>query len=109
VTLSASGGQFEDHDADNKETDGDLNVRAVGDHHLFVGSQKNTHLPLEAIIAATSVMSLSSSLAGLWVARRAAGKAVGEAKDVIGNPVGKTTDGVGRTAGRVKKVAARQG
>jgi hypothetical protein len=68
----------------------------------------NTHLLLEAIIAATSVMSLSSSLAGLWVAKRAAGKAVGEVKDVIEDPV-ETTDTVGTTAGRVKKVAARQG
>jgi hypothetical protein len=69
----------------------------------------NTHLVLEAIIAATSVMSLSSSLAGLWVAKRTAGKAVGGVKDVIEDPVAKTTDGVGRTAGRARKVASRQG
>jgi phosphopantetheinyl transferase (holo-ACP synthase) len=69
----------------------------------------NAHLLLEAIIAATSVMSLSSSLAGLWVAKKAAGKAMGEVKDVIEDPVEKTRDTVGTTAGRVKKVAARQG
>jgi hypothetical protein len=49
----------------------------------------NTNLLLEAIIAAASVMGLSSSPAGLWVARKAAGKAAGEAKDVIEDPVGK--------------------
>jgi hypothetical protein len=64
----------------------------------------NTHLLLEAIIAATSVMGLSSSLAGLWFAKRAAGKAAGEVTDAIEEPVGKTTDTVGGTAGRVKKV-----
>jgi hypothetical protein len=32
-------------------------------------AQMNTHLLLEALIAATSVVSLSSSLAGLWVAK----------------------------------------
>jgi hypothetical protein len=65
----------------------------------------NTHLLLEAIIAATSVMGLTSSLAGLWFAKKAAGQAAGEVTDVIEDPVGKTTDTVGRTAGRVKKVA----
>jgi hypothetical protein len=65
----------------------------------------NTHLLLEAIIAATSVMGLSSSLAGLWVTKRTAGKAVGEVKNVVEDPVGKSTDTVGKTAGQVKKVA----
>jgi hypothetical protein len=46
-------------------------------------------------------MGLSSSLAGLWVAKKAAGKAAGEAKDVIEDPVGKSTDTLGRTAERV--------
>ncbi len=69
----------------------------------------NTHLVLEAIIAATSVMSLSSSLAGVWLAKKTAGKAVGQAKDVIRDPVEKTTDTVGRTAGRGRKIATRQG
>jgi hypothetical protein len=72
-------------------------------------AQMNTHLVLESIIAGTSIVSLSSSLVGLWFAKKAAGKAVGQAKDVIEDPVGKTTDTAGRTAGRVKKVAARQG
>jgi hypothetical protein len=65
----------------------------------------NAHLLLEAIIAATSVMGLSSSLAGLWVAKKTAGKAVGEVKNVVEDPVGKSRDTVGRTAGRVKNVA----
>jgi hypothetical protein len=69
----------------------------------------NTHLLLEGIIAATSVMSLSSSLAGLWVAKKTAGKAAGEVRGVIEDPVSTTTQGVGRTAGRAKKVAVRQG
>ena len=69
-------------------------------------AQMNTHLVLEAIIAATSVMSLSSSLASLWAAKKASGKAVREVEDVIEDPVGKTTDTVGRTAGQVKKGAA---
>jgi hypothetical protein len=68
----------------------------------------NTHLLLEAIIAGTSVMSLSSTLAGLWVAKKTVGKAVGEVKDVVDDPVRKTTHTAGRTAGPVKKVAARQ-
>jgi hypothetical protein len=65
----------------------------------------NTHLLLEAIIAATSVMGLSSSLAGLWFAKKATGKAAGELTDVIEDLVGKITATVGRTGERVKKVA----
>jgi hypothetical protein len=54
-------------------------------------AQMNTHLLLETIIAAASVMGLSSILAGLWVAKKAAGKVAGEAKDVIEDPAGKST------------------
>src|SRR5881397_1340531 len=68
-------------------------------------AQMDTHLLMEAIIAATSVISLSSSLAGLWMAKKATGKAVGEVKDVTEDPAGKTTATVGRMAGRVKKAS----
>src|ERR1700757_3651499 len=70
-------------------------------------AQMDTHLVLELIIAATSVITLSSSLAGLWVAKKAAGQAARKLEDATEDPVGKTTDTVGKTAGWAKKVGSR--